>query len=93
MVRIRLASGETASLEFQAWDGSWAAPVTVTGPAEFFAESLRHDGDVYPRGEWLLVAGDMRGTAPHVQEFYSALYLLIPLALIAGFKSLTRHFQ
>lgn len=93
MVRVRISDAETVTLSWEQPDGSMNTAVALTGPGEWLFSKIEHSSETIHQGEWFFVGGQRHQTLAHVQEFYLALYLLIPLALLAGFKSLTRVFK
>lgn len=67
--------------------------VTLQGPANYLFEVAEYDSTPLLSGEWLIQDGQLHNLLGHVQEFYLALYLLVPLALLVAFQSLTKAFK
>lgn len=79
MVRILLKDGETVE----------AGGVTFTGPLELVLEQWIKDTETVGAGEFVMVSGAPVQTLEHVREWYFSMYILVPFALVMGFRSVT----
>ena len=67
--------------------------VVLEGPASYLFEAAEYDSTPLIKGEWLIQDAQLHNLLGHVEEFYFALYLLVPLALLVAFQSLTKAFK
>ena len=63
--------------------------VTFQGPADLVFEQWIKGTETIGAGEWVIVSGAPVKTLGHIREWYFCMYILLPFALLYGFRSVT----